>query len=176
MTGLPGSRGPAATAPGQPVLTAPPQSGTAAGAPGPVPPIPAGPLVWVAELWVDPDWFATQESEEACPSSGMPQIIALRERSLLIGRVSASRNIHPQIDCGADHGVSRRHAQLTSDGQRWWVEDLQSSNGTFVGVAGAPLPKLPIPAGQRTEFAPGDRVYVGAWTRIVVRKATPDEQ
>jgi hypothetical protein len=164
----PGPSQPAQPGPARPVQ---PQHGS----PGQVPPIPPGPLTWVAELWVDPDWFATQESEDSCPSAGMPVIIPLWERSLLIGRVSASRNIHPQIDCGADHGVSRRHAQLTSDGQRWWVEDLQSSNGTFVGVAGAPLPKLPLAAGQRTEFAPGDRVYVGAWTRIVVRKATADE-
>jgi len=135
----------------------------------------AGPLIWVAEVWVDPDWFATQESDEPCPSPGMPVVSPLWDSSLLIGRRSTSRNIHPQVDCGADHGVSRRHAQLTTDGQRWWVEDLQSSNGTFVGAAGAPIPANPITPGQRIEFAPGDRIYVGAWTRIVVRKATADE-
>ena len=52
--------------------------------------------------------------------------------SLLVGRASKSRDIHPDIDCGTDNGVSRRHAQLTTDGTRWWVEDLGSSNGTFV--------------------------------------------
>jgi hypothetical protein len=135
-----------------------------------------GQLTWVAEVWVDPDWYATQESDEPCPSAGMPVVMPLWDTSVLVGRRSASRNIHPQVDCGADHGVSRRHAQLTTDGQRWWVEDLQSSNGTFVGPAGAPIPTTPVSPGQRTEFAPGDRVYVGAWTRIVVRKATPDEQ
>jgi hypothetical protein len=150
------------------------------------PPLPAGQagtsvaasaqLVWVAEVWVDPDWFGTQESDEPCPSAGMPIVMPLWEQSALVGRRSVSRNIHPQVDCGADHGVSRRHAQLTTDGQRWWAEDLQSSNGTFISPAGAPLPDNPIPPGQRIEFAPGDRVYVGAWTRIVVRKATPDEQ
>ena len=133
-------------------------------------------LIWVAEVWVDPDWYATQESDEPCPSAGMPVVMPLWDTSVLVGRRSASRNIHPQVDCGADHGVSRRHAQLTTDGQRWWVEDLQSSNGTFVGQAGAPIPTVAVSPGQRTEFAPGDRVYVGAWTRIVVRKATPDEQ
>ena len=136
----------------------------------------AGPLLWVAEVWVDPDWFGTQESDEPCPSPGMPAVAPLWDTSLLIGRRSVSRNIHPQVDCGADHGVSRRHAQLTTDGQRWWVEDLQSSNGTFVGPAGAPIPTNPITPGQRVEFAPGDRIYLGAWTRIVVRNATPDEQ
>jgi FHA domain/Double zinc ribbon len=171
----PGQPGPGQPGPGQ--SPAGPQVSGLLGPNGQAGPRPgqAGPVVWVAELWVDPDWFATQESDEVCPSSGMPIIIPLLDRSLLIGRVSVSRSIHPQIDCGTDHGVSRRHAQLTSDGQRWWIEDLQSSNGTFVGPAGAPLPTIPIRPGQRTEFAAGDRIYVGAWSRIVVRRPTPDE-
>ena len=166
---------------GQAAVTPAPGGGGAAGGASPAgsyhPPAAATvPLVWVAEVWVDPDWYATQESDEPCPSPGMPVVAPLRDSSLLVGRRSVSRNIHPQVDCGADHGVSRRHAQLTTDGQRWWVEDLQSSNGTFVGPAGAPIPTVAITPGQRVEFAPGDRVYVGAWTRIVVRRATPDEQ
>jgi hypothetical protein len=130
---------------------------------------------WVAEVWVDPDWYATQESSDPCPSPGMPVVVPLDARSVLVGRRSVSRNITPQIDCGTDSGVSRRHAQLTTDGQRWWIEDLQSSNGTYVGQAGAPLPTMPLPPGQKLEFTSADRIYLGAWTRIVVRRATPDE-
>jgi hypothetical protein len=130
---------------------------------------------WVAEVWVDPDWYATQESNDPCPSPGMPVVVPLDARSVLVGRRSVSRNITPQIDCGADSGVSRRHAQITTDGQRWWIEDLQSSNGTYVGQAGAPLPTMPLAPGQKQEFSAGDRIYLGAWTRIVVRRATPDE-
>src|SRR5450631_4853715 len=92
---------------------------------------------WVAEVWVDPDWYAEQASEEKCPSPGLPMVVPLRTQSLLIGRSSKSRNIHPEIECSADIGVSRRQAQLTTDGQRWWVEDLQSANGTYVGAASA---------------------------------------
>ena len=110
------------------------------------------------------------------PSPGLPAVVGLTARSLLIGRVSPSRNIHPDIDCTADTGVSRRHAQLTTDGQRWFVEDLGSSNGTFVGPASGPLPEDPIPVGPRTELDDDDRIYVGAWTRIVVRNATDDEK
>jgi hypothetical protein len=137
----------------------------------------SGPVTveWVAEMWVDPDWYATQDTNDPCPSPGMPAVIPLTGRSLLVGRRSVSRNITPQIDCGTDSGVSRRHAQLTTDGQRWWVEDLQSANGTYVGQAGGPLPNAPLSAGQKTEFAPGDRIYLGAWTRIVVRRATEGE-
>jgi len=131
---------------------------------------------WVAEVWVDPDWYAEQASEEKCPSPGLPMVVPLRTQSLLIGRSSKSRNIHPEIECSADIGVSRRQAQLTTDGQRWWVEDLQSANGTYVGAASAPLPTDALPPGQRRELALDDRIYIGAWTCIVVRRATPEER
>jgi len=137
---------------------------------------PAVPVEWVAEVWVDPDWYAEQESDEPCPSPGLPAIVPLRTQSLLIGRLSRSRNIHPEIECSPDAGVSRRHAQLTTDGQRWWVEDLQSSNGTYVAAASAPVPTESLPPGQRRELAQDDHIYVGAWTSIVVRRATPEEQ
>jgi len=137
---------------------------------------PAVAVEWVAEVWVDPDWYAEQHSDEPCPSPGLPVIVPLQSRSLLIGRTSRSRNIHPEIECSADIGVSRRQAQLTTDGQRWWVEDLQSANGTYVGAASAALPTDALPTGQRRELAPDDHIYIGAWTCIVVRRATPEEQ
>jgi hypothetical protein len=130
---------------------------------------------WLAEVWVDPDWYQTQEAEDPCPSPGLPTIMPLRRRSVLLGRVSTSKNTHPEIDLSSDPGVSRRHAQLTTDGTRWFVEDLGSSNGTFVGPASGPLPERPIAVGPKTELDDDDRLYVGAWTRVVVRRATPDE-
>jgi len=138
-------------------------------------PPPAGPDQWVAEIWVDPDWYAVQKPEDPIPSPGPPALVPLRERSVLVGRPSVSRNIHPKVDCGADSGVSRRQCQLNTDGQRWWVEDLESSNGTYVSRVGDPIPTQPIPVGQRRELQDGDRLYVGAWTRIVIRKALPGE-
>ncbi|GAA1666551.1 hypothetical protein GCM10009745_05970 [Kribbella yunnanensis] len=141
------------------------------------PPAPA-PVVaeWVVERWVDPDWYAVQQSDDPCPSPGLPVVIPVTEKSVLVGRPSRSRGIAPEVDCGDDTGVSRRQAQLTTDGQRWWVEDLQSSNGTYVAPAAGPLPEIPIPPGQRQELNSDDRIYVGAWTRLVLRKATPEEQ
>lgn len=130
---------------------------------------------WLAEVWIDPDWYRTQEVDDPCPSPGLPIIIPLRSRSVLMGRVSQSRNTHPEIDLSSDPGVSRRHAQLTTDGTRWFVEDLGSSNGTFVGAAAGPLPDDPIAVGPKTELDDDDRLYVGAWSRVVVRRATPDE-
>jgi hypothetical protein len=133
-------------------------------------------LEWVAEIWIDPAWYEAQESPDPLPSPGLPAVVPLRPTSVLIGRASTSRNIHPEVDCDTDSGVSRRQAQLTTDGTRWWVEDLDSANGTFVAAASAALPLDPIAVGVKRELAADDRVYVGAWTRIVIRRATEDEQ
>ena len=130
---------------------------------------------WVAEVWIDPQWYGQQESPDPLPSPGLPDVVTLRHTSLLIGRVSQSRGISPDIDCGADNGVSRRHAQLTTDGQRWWVEDLDSSNGTFLGDAMSPPPSTAIPVGSKREVGENDRIYLGSWTRIVLRPAVEGE-
>jgi hypothetical protein len=130
---------------------------------------------WVAELWIDPQWYAEQSSPDPLPSAGPPDVVPLKHTSLLVGRESKSRDIHPDVDCGTDNGVSRRHAQLTTDGTRWWVEDLGSSNGTFVAGAVDPLPKTAIEVGVKREVGPDDRIYLGSWTRLVIRKAAPGE-
>ena len=54
------------------------------------------------------------------------------------------------------------------------MEDLQSSNGTYVGAAAGPLPEAPIAVGPKAEVGES-RIYVGAWTRIVVRRALDEE-
>jgi hypothetical protein len=164
---------------------APPSQGTpppSAGVPAPspdggglsAPPVP-GDDAWVAEIWVDPDWYAHEQPEDPMPSAGLPGLVTLRQRSLLVGRPSQSRGIRPDVDCGSDPGVSRRHCQLTTDGMRWWVEDLGSSNGTFVAATGDPLPDVPLTQGVRREIEESDRVFIGAWTRLVIRKALPGE-
>jgi ribosomal protein L40E len=131
---------------------------------------------WVAEVWIDPAWYQDQQSPDPMPSPGLPVVVPLHSKSILIGRTSRSRNIHPQIDCESDSGVSRRQTQLTTDGTRWWVEDLDSANGTFVAPATGPIPTDPIPVGIKHELAADDRIYIGAWTRIVIRQATEDEK
>lgn len=131
---------------------------------------------WVAEVWIDPEWYEAQESPDPLPSAGLPEIVPLQATSVLVGRTSKSRNIHPQIDCDLDNGVSRRQCQLTTDGTRWWVEDLDSANGTFVGSAAGAMPTDPVPVGAKRELKPDDRVYVGAWTRLVIRPATDEEK
>lgn len=166
---------PAASAPApDPAPSSPGAAAAPAGGSLDAPPVP-GDDTWVAEIWVDPDWYAHERPEDPMPSAGLPGLVTLRQRSLLVGRPSQSRNIRPDVDCGSDPGVSRRHCQLTTDGQRWWVEDLGSSNGTFVAPAGEPLPDNPLTQGVRKEIEEGDRVFIGAWTRLVIRKALPGE-
>lgn len=138
-------------------------------------PSPAPDDAWVAEVWIDPDWYADQQSTDPLPSPGLPAVVALKHTSVLVGRSSRSRNIDPGLELDSDSGVSRRHAQLTTDGSRWFVEDLGSSNGTYVGGGLGTLPTTPIPVGQKTEVTGDDRIYLGAWTRIVIRKAQPGE-
>jgi signal transduction histidine kinase len=64
----------------------------------------------------------------------------------LIGRSSESLPI-------TDRAVSRRHAELTPDGERWFIRDIDSANGTFVN--GARID-------GRVELSPGDQIRVGS--------------
>jgi hypothetical protein len=150
----------------------PAAAGTTAGAPAPTG------STWVAEVWVDPAWYEANRAtaNDPCPAAGLPDIRRIQGTAVLVGRRSASRQIFPDIDCSADSAVSRRHAQLTLEGDRWYVEDLGSTNGTFIAVGDGTLPEDPIPPNRRRELAETERIYVGAWTRIVLRKATPAEQ
>ena len=70
---------------------------------------------WVAEVWVDPDWYTAQERPTRARRRARPR--SCRSPTERAGRPGlGSRNIHPEIDCAPDYGVTRRHAQLTTDG------------------------------------------------------------
>lgn len=125
---------------------------------------------WVAELWVDHVWAATRDSDQPVPEAAAPEVVHLGSDNLVVGRTNIERGLHPDLDVGTDAGVSVRHAQLTSDGHRWWIEDLDTSNGTYVGTVGEPLPVQPLARGERVQIDEDDRVYLGAWTRLVLRR------
>jgi hypothetical protein len=58
----------------------------------------------------------------------------------------------------ADPYLSTRHARLRWDGVQWWVEDLESKNGTFVnGRPCLPNRPQPLPFGGRLEM--GEMVF-----------------
>ncbi|HZN77524.1 MAG TPA: FHA domain-containing protein, partial [Micromonosporaceae bacterium] len=87
---------------------------------------------------------------------------------VLIGRRSRSRGIEPTVDLTGppeDAAVSHMHALLVrTPASTWTVIDLGSANGTFVNDG-----TDPIVANQPVPIADGDRINVGAWTRLTLR-------
>ncbi len=73
--------------------------------------------------------------------------------ALIVGRREES-----DICLNYDNQVSREHAAILYDGQRFWLEDLHSTNGTFVGD---------IRITERVELHPGQLFRVGrTWLRL----------
>ena len=54
-----------------------------------------------------------------------------------------------------DDQVSRHHARITRRGEIFFLEDLSSSNGTF-------LKEQRLPAGRPSELAEGDEIQIGS--------------
>jgi hypothetical protein len=75
-----------------------------------------------------------------------------------IGRWDADGGIFPDIDLDADDPeakVSRRHARITLRDGQYFVEDLGSTNGTFVNRGKR------LPPGYRQPLRDGDEIIVG---------------
>lgn len=84
-------------------------------------------------------------------SAGGQEILVSGQPELTIGR--AYKNVVPNIDLGpyggSKAGVSRRHSRLIHKGDDWFVEDLASTNGTFVnGVRITPHEMVAIENGD----------------------------
>ncbi|MDO8389606.1 MAG: FHA domain-containing protein [Actinomycetota bacterium] len=149
---------------------APAPAAAPAGAPSQ--PVIGSTVDWIAVVEVDTAWYALKGmlADQPCPPASS-STVPLPNHTALVGRSSASRDIHPEIALDADTGVSRRHAQLVRDGERLTVVDLSSTNGTYV-VAGGDEPAEATAAlvpGVPHELHDGDRVYLGAWSRLTVR-------
>jgi len=71
--------------------------------------------------------------------------LPLREAGILIGRSPESALV---LD---DDFASGRHARLYKDPQGWMVEDLGSTNGTFIGTTRLATP-TPVTAGTEIRF------------------------
>lgn len=82
----------------------------------------------------------------------------LTEEESQIGRWDADGGIFPEIDLDADDPeakVSRRHARIMRRNGEYFVEDLGSTNGTFVNRGRRLLP------GDRQPLRDGDEIIVG---------------
>ena len=84
--------------------------------------------------------------------------------AFLIGRLS---DCELQI---SDSCVSRAHAQVYLDGDRWWVRDLDSANGTFLD--GTRIQDAPLPAEARLELGPGGPLL----SLSIEREKAPDKE
>ena len=76
----------------------------------------------------------------------------------IIGRWDADNGIFPDVDLDAfdsDAKVSRRHARIIRTGTAYQIEDLGSTNGTYVNRGRRLLPGNPQPLDD------GDEVIVG---------------
>ncbi|MEQ8190645.1 MAG: FHA domain-containing protein [Candidatus Eremiobacterota bacterium] len=77
---------------------------------------------------------------------------------MIAGRQSPADNIFPDLDLtevDTDSYVSRRHLQIIRQGEQYLVEDLGSSNGTFLNEG----PRLN--PGIQQSLSNGDRIQLG---------------
>jgi len=75
-----------------------------------------------------------------------------------IGRWDADSGIFPDIDLDEDDPeakISRRHARIVNHNGQFFIEDLGSTNGTFINRGRRLLP------GKRHMLQSGDEVIVG---------------
>jgi hypothetical protein len=89
-----------------------------------------------------------------------------REIALDGDRISLGRGSDADLRFD-DDGLSRLHATIHRDGDRVWVLDENSTNGTFVNGAAVP------PSG--TPLYDGDRVRIGHYTNLRIRFAAREE-
>ena len=55
--------------------------------------------------------------------------------------------------------VSRVHANIRIEGDVYYIEDVGSSNGTYIN-------NLPLAAGNRHRLRPGDRIALGKGDKV----------
>lgn len=64
------------------------------------------------------------------------RVLLSADREILVGRLDAAHGIFPELDMttdgGLEQGVSRRHARIYTRDGTCFVEDLDSTNGTFL--------------------------------------------
>lgn len=128
---------------------------------------------WSAVVTVDPEFYATQQTDDPARAVALPTGVTSREIPLTadevhIGRGEDSHGIRPEIDLSlapGDPGVSHHHAVLARRGDAWVVIDQGSTNGTRVGSATS----APIAPQTEVRLSNGDHLLMGVWTRITLQ-------
>jgi hypothetical protein len=125
---------------------------------------------WRAVIEADRAQYDRNAPDDIAFPSGLPERVVVLDRDCVhIGRRSEARRTHPEIDLAGppeDTGVSRTHAELhrQADGS-YALVDMGSVNGTTVNDDATPLPE-----GESRPLRHGDRILLGAWTRITIRR------
>jgi S1-C subfamily serine protease len=84
--------------------------------------------------------------------AGMSQRVTLQEGQTL--RLGRAAECDLKFSDAADDNVSILHAELSVQGERLFIEDKRSSNGTFVdGAPCPPFQKVEVPDGSRIRLA-----------------------
>lgn len=127
---------------------------------------------WVVIVEVDREWYELKGSlaDTTCPPASTTTV-SLPLGQSLVGRTSQSRGIKPEVALDTDTGVSRQHAQFAATETTLAVVDVSSTNGTYVLVDDdvADEDTVPIQPGVVVSLEAGDRIFLGAWTRLTVR-------
>jgi FHA domain len=120
---------------------------------------------WTLQVAVDREHFLRVAGDrDDFPAERKPRSMVLFEGETTIGRAEPAEGESPAMSLTGDlhdPGVSHRHALLVVDEDRLTITDVGSTNGTVVNVT-------PLVPGVAFELADGDRIYIGAWTAIVV--------
>ncbi|MEU0602143.1 FHA domain-containing protein [Streptomyces sp. NPDC006393] len=154
-----------------------PQPGATQAPPGlQFPQAPQHPATWTATIGPDREYFMSMMQRSGPEAAGLnlPAYSPEQQRTLTGNQITIGRRRHstgdtPDIDLSVppeDPGVSHQHAVLVQqpDGT-WAVVDQNSTNGTTVNGSEEPIqPFVPVP------LQDGDRVHVGAWTTITIRR------
>ncbi|WP_159944856.1 MULTISPECIES: FHA domain-containing protein [unclassified Nocardiopsis] len=131
---------------------------------------------WCAVVAADPAYYQYMVDQGMLdpdrirfPAGGPRRRVTLRGERVHIGRRSASRGFTPEIDLGGpggDPAISHIHAVLLArPGGTWALLDPGSTNGTTINGTGNPVtPNVEVP------LCDSDRIYVGAWTVIILQK------
>lgn len=91
-----------------------------------------------------------------------------QQEVILLGRLDPAGGIFPEVDLTQDNGymagVSRRHARIIRRGDDFFLEDLESINGTF-------LNRKRVPANTLVPFEDGDEIRLGNLVlRVILEK------
>ncbi len=132
--------------PPSPVSSAPTPMPTAAvPPPGVGPTMPVAPPVSVAQAYLMVVSNGTRVNLAAKPE-------------VLVGRADPVSGVFPDVDLtphgGDEGGVSRRHVKITQGGNQYFVEDLNSTNGTWIGQSR-------VQPGARVPLNNGDQLRLG---------------